>query len=272
LTGAVSAYFTDSMLPTYIVKTILLTTGSAPLTGVFTDNPVPNLVNLSLWTLKYEVLCYGLLALFGLAYVHFPRLRSALTFAVACVVAGIFVGAPKPISGYTTADNLRYFVLFFSTGTLAYLMRDRLVLTWLALPVLFGIFVLAIGSRFGELTSALFLGYGTLLVASLSWPKIRHFTNRNDYSYGVYIIACPVQQALLSAFPGLSPIALTALAIGIVVPLAALSWRFIERPAMQRRHGLAARIKAHWLRLDQLRQGFALKTRRSAPGMLSGKD
>ena len=59
------AYFTDGALPVYVVKTALLITGAAPLPGVFETLPAANLFNMSLWTLKYEVICYIGLALLG---------------------------------------------------------------------------------------------------------------------------------------------------------------------------------------------------------------
>ena len=244
VTGAsLNAYFADGGWLTYIARTISLSTGSAPLPGVFADVPVKGLVNLSLWTLKYEVICYVALALFGLAALRLPKWRGLMTAGLALIVAGIFVGPPKPIGGYTAAENIRYFTLFFSAGTLAYLLRDRLVLTWVALPPLLAAFALAIGTRFAELTSALFLGYATLMFASLSLPRLRWFTNDQDYSFGVYILACPLQQALIHLRPGIDPVELALLTLGIVLPLSVFSWTHIERPAMRQRKALVA-----WLR------------------------
>lgn len=236
-------YFTDTGLITYILKTVSLSTGSAPLPGVFETNPVPRLVNLSLWTLKYEVLCYALLAVFGALYLALPKLRTALTVVLGLVVALIFLGDPKPPSSYTALDNMRYFIVFFGMGALAYLIRERLVLSWLILPLLFLGFVFAIGTRFAELASAFFLGYGTLLFASLKLPRLRWFTNDQDYSYAVYILHCPIQQALIQLRPGIDPIELTLITIALVMPLSVFSWTHIERPAMATRKTLVA-----WLR------------------------
>lgn len=235
-------YLTGRMVPAYILKTLSLSTGSAPLPGVFGDLPLPHLVNLSLWTLKYEVLCYALLAGFGLAWLKLERFRPALTLALALVVAGIFVGEAKPAETYTTADNIRYFALFFFMGTLAFLVREHLVLSWLALPILFGALGAAIGTQWAELATAAALGYAALLVASLAWGAAGQFTDRHDYSYGVYIYACPIQQALISVFPGIDVLELTALATCFVLGLAILSFELIERPAMAMRKPLAAWI------------------------------
>ncbi len=262
--GSLAAYFADKGVLAYIAKTISLSTGSAPLPGVFTDVPVPQLVNLSLWTLKYEVLCYVLLGVFGLACLRLPKLQTAFIVLLALVVALIFVGAPKPISGYTMTDNIRYFALFFGTGTLAFMLRDRLILYWPLLPLLFVGFVLAIGTRFAELTSALFLGYGTLLVAALRLPRLRWFTNQQDYSYAVYILACPIQQALLSARPGVGPLELTLVTLGLVLPMAVFSWTHIERPAMRLRRPVVTWIAERTQGIAQTLQWPAPKTRRAA--------
>lgn len=240
------SYFGDTGLIAYIVKTLSLSTGSAPLPGVFPDNPVPRLVNLSLWTLKYEVLCYALLGLFGMLYLAWPKLRPYLTSALVLIIALIFVGEPKAPSSYTALDNVRYFVLFFGMGTLAYLFRERLVLSWLALPLLFLAFVFAIGTRYAEVTTALFLGYGTLLFATLSLPRLRWFTNDQDYSYAVYILHCPIQQALVQFKPGIDPIELTLVTLALVMPLSVFSWTHIERPAMTTRRALVGWLRSHW--------------------------
>ena len=255
--GSLEAYFADRGWLAYIAKTIALTTGSAPLPGVFADVPVKGLVNLSLWTLKYEVFCYGLLALFGLVALRLPKWRNVMVAGLALVVAGIFIGAPKPATGYSTLDNVRYFILFFGMGTLAYLLRSRLVLAWVALAPLSAAFVLAIGTRFAEITSALCLGYATLMFASLSLPRLRSFTNQQDYSFGVYILACPVQQALIHLRPGIGPVELTLVALGIVLPLSVFSWTHVERPAMQWRKRLVA-----WLRR---RSGMSLPATHRGP-------
>jgi peptidoglycan/LPS O-acetylase OafA/YrhL len=238
-----AAYLTDKALPAYFVKTLSLSTGSAPLPGLFTALPVPGLVNLSLWTLKFEVLCYLLLAGFGLAWLRLERFRPVLAAALALAVATAFIGDAKPAGGYSTFDNVRYFFLFFFAGTLAYLWRERIVLGWLYLLPLVALFIMAIGTRWMELATAACLGYGALLVASLSWGKLRAFADRHDYSYGVYIYACPLQQALIELCPGIGIAELTLVAIAPTLGLAGLSFELVERPAMRRREALAA-----WLR------------------------
>ena len=87
--GSLGAYFADRGWLAYIAKTLSLSTGSAPLPGVFADVPVKGLVNLSLWTLKYEVTCYAALALFGLAALRLPKWRGLMTAGLAVLVAAL---------------------------------------------------------------------------------------------------------------------------------------------------------------------------------------
>jgi peptidoglycan/LPS O-acetylase OafA/YrhL len=234
----VSTYFTSGALPGYLLKTLSLSTGNAHLPGVFEGVPLSGSVNTSLWTLKYEVLCYAALAAAGVVGLFRPRLRSLKTVLLCGFLCLIFIADPKPVDTYTFADNARYFSLYFGTGVLAYLVRDKLVI-WggflVPLAVLFG---LALGSRFAEFATATLLGYAVVWAASKPCGPLRGFCNRIDLSFGVYIYAGPIQQALIDGAPGLHPFVIAALAAIVVVPLALLSWVLIEQPSLRLRHRL----------------------------------
>lgn len=238
--GGIVAYFTDRQLPLYIVKTLMLITGSAPLPHLFTDQPLPDMVNVSLWTLKYEVLCYIGLAFIGAVGLFNARLRPYTTALLLVLVAIVFIGKPKPLDSYTFADNLRYFALYFYAGVAAYLLRDRVRLNGLLLIPLAALFAVAIGSRFVELACCLFLGYATLWASTFTFGGLRAFTTENDYSYGVYIFAGPIQQMVIMLLPDAGPSMVSLHALSIALPLAVFSWELIERPAIGLRKPLLA--------------------------------
>jgi peptidoglycan/LPS O-acetylase OafA/YrhL len=125
-----------------------------------------------------------------------------------------------------------FLALYFGTGTLIYLVRDRLVINGLIRVPLAALFVLAQGSRFAELSTALLLGYAIVWAASFAFGQLRASCNRIDVSFGVYIYAGPIQQALIEAIPGLHPALISLAAFAFVLPLALLSWLLIEHPAM----------------------------------------
>jgi peptidoglycan/LPS O-acetylase OafA/YrhL len=60
-------YLADTRVIAYALKTMSLSTTSAELPGVFAGNPYPSVVNAPLWTLKFEVVWYLLLALLSAA-------------------------------------------------------------------------------------------------------------------------------------------------------------------------------------------------------------
>ena len=237
-----SRYFTDPQVLRYIARTLSLSTGSAPLPGVFESHPLPAIVNMSLWTLKYEVLCYAGLALAGACGLFKPAWRTVTTALLAVFLALIFIEQPKAIETYTAIDNIRYFALFFGMGTLAYLVRAWLPIHGGVVVPLFALFTFALGTRFGELATALFFGYATLWVATLSFGPLRALTNRYDLSFGAYIYACPIQQMLIEKLPGSDPLLAAALAMIIVLPAALLSWVLVERPALKQRSRMGAAV------------------------------
>jgi peptidoglycan/LPS O-acetylase OafA/YrhL len=244
----VQAYFGSSLLPAYILKTLALTTGSAPLPGVFNRVPLANNVNTSLWTLKYEVLCYAGLAFAGWAGLFAPRWRFRAAFALALFLLAISTNAPKDVATFTFSDNFRYFLLYFGTGVCAYLVRDRLVVSGAMMVPLAFSFVMAIGTRYGEFATALLLCNGVVWLAGKSFGPLRNFCNRIDLSFGVYIFAGPIQQAVIDTLPSPAPVSISMLAALFVFPLAVLSWVFIEHPALQLRRRVSQMLTKEYVR------------------------
>jgi peptidoglycan/LPS O-acetylase OafA/YrhL len=258
-------YLKDNRVAAYIVKTLTLSTGSAPLPGVFTDLPLANLVNVSLWTLKFEVLCYFALAGLGIAGLMSERYRTVSVVGLAVFVSLVFLRQPVADAKYTAVDNIRYLMLFFFTGVLAFQCRQWLYVHGLIVVPLAAIFAASIGTRFVELSSAVFLGYTMLWLSTFSFGPLRDFTNKNDYSYGTYIYAGPIQQMIVHFLPGFAPWVVTAFAVGIAVPLAVYSWELIERPALALRQPIRDWLFGFSHRIDAMLA--ALRPGRAAPSI-----
>jgi len=62
--------------------------------------------------------------------------------------------------------------------------------------------------------------------------KSFQWTIKTDYSYGIYIYAFPVQQALADLNPPMSWETYLGLTVLLTTTLAALSWHLIEQPAL----------------------------------------
>jgi peptidoglycan/LPS O-acetylase OafA/YrhL len=64
--------------------------------------------------------------------------------------------------------------------------------------------------------------------------RLASYNRLGDYSYGTYLLAFPIQQALMASFPALTPTGLTAAALPCTVFAAVLLWHGVESPAMNR--------------------------------------
>jgi peptidoglycan/LPS O-acetylase OafA/YrhL len=231
----VAEYFKSPELYGYAMKTLALTTGSAPLPGVFETNAYADYVNSSLWTLKYEVACYLALGALGVAGLFDRKLRWFAAAGLATIVATVSLTLPANPDDYGFTQNLRYFVVYFYGGVLAYLLRDYLAIAGIAMLPLFLIFVASVRTPFAEVGAMLFLGYGALWLATKTWGPLRGLCNRTDTSFGIYIFAGPVQQTLLWLFPAISPVVLMLTAFAIVLPMAMASWAIVEKPSLRLR-------------------------------------
>jgi peptidoglycan/LPS O-acetylase OafA/YrhL len=56
---------------------------------------------------------------------------------------------------------------------------------------------------------------------------------KQDLSYGIYIYGWPSQQITMALSPSLNPYELTFAALALATFFAFISWRFIEKPAIQ---------------------------------------
>jgi peptidoglycan/LPS O-acetylase OafA/YrhL len=74
--------------------------------------------------------------------------------------------------------------------------------------------------------------YMALWFAYVPAGRIRQFNKLGDYSYGVYIYASPVQLFLARQTDVTEPLLNLLYAVCVVVPVAVLSWHFIEKLAL----------------------------------------
>lgn len=129
----------------------------------------------------------------------------------------------------------------FYLGVAAWLLRDRIpVSATIAVALLVSAYI-ALGSTIAKPLEIIAVAYLAFYLGSLKFGALTKFTNREDISYGVYLIGYPIQQGVALWLPMQGqPAALhIALSLLITVPLAYLSWRLIEKPALRHRDFVA---------------------------------
>lgn len=239
-------YFTDPATWRFLGHALFLPVGY-DLPGLFADNPV-SAANGSLWSLKYEVACYVLVPLaLMLAPLRRPLvvLGWVLSFAIARLVPEGSAGALYHLG------QLAELFRFFGAGMVLYLFAPRIPLNaglaWLG----FGIVALAALTPFFMELAALCGAYALVAFAGLSSERFRRPTARGDISYGVYVLAFPIQQLLVPASlaldtSGLSPgwLANALMALPLALAAGALSWLFVERPALGRQNAHRKQVSA----------------------------
>ena len=70
---------------------------------------------------------------------------------------------------------------------------------------------------------------------------------KGDCSYGIYILHFPILQTIFMSFPGISAPALFCAGLFITIPVATLSWKWIEKPGMSLRPRLEELVRSNQL-------------------------
>lgn len=214
----------------YLASNASMVLGGDSFTATLQGAPFPANWNGSLWTLRYELLCYVAV---GIALV-FPRVFArAIAFPLAFGVlsAASIVVDFRHMSG--PVADIAFLAPFFAAGALLFRLGTRIpIKKWYAAVAAALLFVVVF-LGFGRSLAALPVAYLCMWAAiSLPLPFSR-VGRKNDISYGVYLYGFPVQQLLvLFGVHHLGLPLFTLLSLLATLPVAAASWFLVERPAM----------------------------------------
>lgn len=247
-----SHYFQDPLFFSYLLNAL----GDIHffLPGVFETNPIPRIVNLQLWTVPYELLCYVVLA--GLVVLGATRRKiliplAALALWIVEIVMHWSSGEWfKPTETFGGVQNGRLLVVCFLAGVSLYMYRERVA--W-SPRVFIGSAVASIICFWlvpsGDYPAMLPIAYVTVYLGLTNFSRIRLIEGA-DYSYGIYLYGFVVQQLFVyltaPRFWWVNALA----TVPLTAAFAAFSWHLIEKPAQDMRKPLG-RLEQHYLLLKQ---------------------
>ena len=263
-TYTMGTYFSDARFYTYFLNIVGYIHYLLP--GVFETHPNPR-VNVSLWTVCYEIICYIFMA--TLIFKRWIR-KPAYVFSgiMAILIFGMVFerqmpswNLPGPVAmalNYVFVVRGSQQLLAFLMGVLLYQLRGSipyskgLFFVCCAISVV-GMFYLnmddvdRVDSRFVFLPA---LVYITVFLGLTRIP-IPQFLHRGDYSYGIYLYHCPIIQVVIgiipaiALFPGYGALVVDLIVFPAVFGIAFCSWHFIEKPILKlrKKFSFVARVR-----------------------------
>lgn len=229
-TLTMSDYFSNRQAWTYLSK-VLIYPDQYGLPGVFEHNPIPNVVNGSLWSLRLEFALYMIVAVLG--YFGLLRWRSVnIALAATCLIMEGVLTQTDFLNSVPFRHQSVVLVLnavpFFVGAALAQSnLQSRLI--WGATVILALSTVLLISTFAFKSLLIVALPLAVILIARFGKC---HLTRFGDYSYGIYLFAFPVQQCVIHFIPNIHTIPLSIVASVVTFIFAFLSWHFIEKRAL----------------------------------------
>jgi peptidoglycan/LPS O-acetylase OafA/YrhL len=190
-------------------------------------------VNGSMWTIRFEFLCY--LCVLALGAVGVVKHRRIWLFLTAVCVALLLLGKlgfqPSLAGNVLKSGNLFLrLVVFFFSGGVYYLFRKEIAFKARIAWPLAGLLILAMFQMpIAEVALATAGGYLLFYFAFSPIPLLARFQRLPDVSYGLYLYGWPIQKLLIWYFPALSAwsVVLISLFAGLLAGL--VSWHVVEK-------------------------------------------
>ncbi len=234
----------------FFARTVFLLDGGGSIASVLSQDEISGAILATVWTLRFEVLCYFAIPIF-MMLAGKRRDVLGISAALVLVMAGIWLvtrDAHYLQMGFL--DSMARFMFAFYLGVLAWIFRKHIPISGFVLAALTAAAFLGLGTRLSQPLEILAVAYFTFWVGLFHFGALTEAPNREDLSYGFYLMGYPIHQAVLGLLPGDQQSAWTNISVImlIAVPLAFASWRLLERPALQHRAALvslgAARFKS----------------------------
>ena len=226
------------------------------LPGVFDGNPGGNTVNLSLWTIPFELYCYigiTILIATGAIYKRSTILSFVISLTIIKAIAPFWVPHDSTLAGQLLehpGNPFSGFILVcsFLVGATAYLWRDRIPLNFGIFCASIFVFIAITAAHLAVFMVPWLICYITIYIGMINFGKIPFFS-RGDYSYGIYLYAFPLQQTICYILPAHRNFYVNLMfSLPLTIAMAWLSWNAVEKPIL----GLRKRFRVdRWFEMNK---------------------
>lgn len=220
-------YFSNPKVYDYFLNNMLLDT-RYELPGVFENNQYPNAVNGSLWTLRWEVICYMFLFFAGMG--GFLRNRVLATLTCVAVILSVVTRQPWLTNTLGLNPAMLYLPMYFSVGCLFAIWKDVFIINVKVMFVFIFASVLLKDSATFEYLFYLTVAISLITIASLKF--VLRLRMKYDISYGIYIYGFVIQQVVALYLPYADHNVNALLSLSICLILGFISYKYVELPAI----------------------------------------
>ena len=217
-------YYTSAGTWKYLLNSIFVLTHNLP--GIFVDNINGAAVNGALWTLPVEFACYILCFIaYKLGFMNKKRFIWSIPL-VAIGTAGVwFIGGIIPLAREVIRP-----VLLFYIGMGYWIYREHILLNMKYVLIATVGFVLCYVFHIGNVGMLLFFPY----IMMALWFGAKQCSSKigklGNYSYGIYLWGCPVQQTIVQCMGGqMNPYVNFLIAIPIAILFGMITYEISEK-------------------------------------------
>ena len=236
-TASFSDYYNDWRLWAYVPVTTL-SYSDMTLPGLFEAAPAGGEVNVSLWTLKYEIMAYFVLAFLcsiGMLEKRVVWVWSALAIAVFLYVSYFTtLRAEIPFLMHSFRFGFAFLI-----GVLLYTYRHQIPLNIIGVFLVIGFAAYTNSGPYMEPFRIVALTYTAVWFGSHKSYLLGFYNRFGDYSYGIFVFHWPIAQLVLQTNPSISYGDLLTIVLPLTLTFAVLSWHTIEAPLLTQRFAFA---------------------------------
>lgn len=229
----------------YFLGNSLLAIKSWSIGITLSTNPYPKAWNGSTWTIWNEFLCYIIIVIIVSLIIKYKKIYIPLMAFLWLGLSFLSSHLPGVIkaSGNSLIDVKLFVPLFavFMAGSLLYTLRNYLRFNLFGgiVSLILAYLIITSFPNFGYQYAAPFILFVVFVIANkIPSPK---WIKTNDLSYGVYLVAFPIQQliafTLLKMGISIPFIVFAVLASILSILVASLSWKYIELPSLNKVKG-----------------------------------